>query len=134
MDIKQLRDTINQLLPDLVGTYTLPNGTQKPAVYVVGEQGVPKGWKVKGLEVTIRQYPRQTSRPLVGMVQINKNWELALVNYTPSSKQLEEAVLRILRHFPDAKSSYQDYSDIAYEQYRILIPDIETITQYMRSE
>jgi len=134
MNITQLRDTINQLLPDLVGTYTLPNGTQKPAVYVVGEQGVPKGWKVSGVEVTIRQYPRQTSRPLVGMVQISKNWELALVNYTPSSRQLEEAVLRILRHFPDARSSYQDYSDIAYEQYRILIPDIEAVTQYMRSE
>lgn len=131
MNILQLRDTISQLLSGLIGTYTLPNNTQQPALYVVGEQGVPKGWKATGLEVTIRQYPRQTSRPLVGTVQIDKLWEVMLVNYTPSSKVLEEAILRLLRHFPDARSNYQNYTDIAYEQYRVLIPDIETLTQYM---
>jgi hypothetical protein len=131
MNILQLRDTVSQLLSELIGTYTLPNNTQQPALYVVGEHGVPKGWKASGLEVTIRQYPRQTSRPLVGTVQINKMWEVMLVNYTPSSKSLEEAILRILRHFPDARSNYQEYSDIAYEQYRVLIPDVEAVTQYM---
>lgn len=131
MNILQLRDTISQLLSGLIGTYTLPNNTQQPALYVVGEQGVPKGWKATGLEVTIRQYPRQTSRPLVGTVQIDKLWEVMLVNYTPSSKVLEEAILRLLRHFPDARSNYQNYTDIAYEQYRVLIPDIGTLTQYM---
>ena len=130
MDILQLRDTVSQLLSDLIGIYTLPNNAQQPALYVVGEKGVPKGWKASGLEVTIRQYPRQTSRPLVGMVQINKTWELMLVNYTPGSKSLEDAILRLLRHFPDARSNYQDYSDIAYEQYRVLIPDVEAVTQY----
>lgn len=131
MNILQLRDTINQLLSGLIGTYTLPNSTQQPALYVVGQQGVPKGWKVTGLEVTIRQYPRQTSRPLVGAVQINERWEVMLVNYTPSSKVLEEAILRLLRHFPDATANYQDYSDIAYEQYRVIIPETKTLTQFM---
>lgn len=133
MNILQLRDTVSQLLSGLLGTYTLPNGTQQPALYVSGEQGTPKGWKVKGLEVVIRQYPRQSSRPLVGTVQIDKTWEMTLINYTTSSKDLEEAILRILRHFPDARSNYQSYSDIAYEQYRILIPDMETTTQYMHA-
>ena len=131
MNILQLRDTINQLLSGLIGTYTLPNSTQQPALYVVGQQGVPKGWKATGLEVTIRQYPRQTSRPLVGAVQINQRWEVMLVNYTPSSKVLEEAILRLLRHFPDATTSYQEYSDVAYEQYRVVIPETETLTQFM---
>lgn len=131
MNILQLRDTISQLLSGLIGTYTLPNNTTQPALYVVGQQGVPKGWKATGLEVTIRQYPRQTSRPLVGTVQINQLWEVVLVNYTPSSKVLEEAILRLLRHFPDARTSYQDYSDIAYEQYRVLIPETELPTQFM---
>lgn len=131
MNVLQLRDTVSQILSDLLGTYTLPNNTQQPALYVSGEQGTPKGWKVSGLEAVIRQYPRQSSRPLVGTVQIDKMWEMTLINYTANSKNLEEAVLRILRHFPDARSSYQNYSDIAYEQYRILIPDMETALQYM---
>jgi hypothetical protein len=133
MNILQLRDTISQLIPDLLGVYTLPNDTQQPALYVSGEHGTPKGWKVTGLEAVIRQYPRQNSRPLVGTVQIDKTWEMTLVNYTASSAVLEEAILRILRHFPDARTSYQSYSDIAYEQYRILIPDMETATQYMHA-
>jgi len=133
MNILQLRDTVSQLLSELIGTYTLPNGTQQPALYVVGEHGVPKGWKATGLEVTIRQFPRQTSRPLVGTVQVNKMWEVVFVNYTPHSDKLEQAILRLLRHFPDARSNYQNYSDIAYEQYRVLIPDVETVTQYMHA-
>jgi hypothetical protein len=134
MNILQLRDTISQLLSELIGTYTLPDNSTQPALYVIGRQGVPKGWKASGLEVAIRQYPRQTSRPLVGTVQINQLWEVVLVNYTPSSEVLEEAISRLLRHFPDARTSYQDYSDIAYEQYRVLIPETELPTQYMIRE
>lgn len=134
MNILQLRDTVDQLLADLIGTYRLPNGTLKPALYVAGENGVPKGWKVEGLEVIMRQYPRQASRPMVGTVRINKTWELTLINYSPSSQILEDAIGRMLRHFPDARASYQEYSDIAYEQYRVLIPDVETAVQYKPRE
>lgn len=134
MNILELRSTLEQLLVDVAGSYTLPNGQQRSAFYVAGSAGVPKGWKVVGLEVTMRQYPRQASRPLMGIVQINKTWEVMLVNYTPGSSVLETAINRILRHFPDARASYQEYSDTAYEQYRVLIPDIETATQYMRPE
>lgn len=134
MDILQLRDTVLQLLADLLGTYRLPNGTLKPALYVVGEHGVPKGWKVDGLEVIMRQFPRQSSRAMVGAVRLAKNWEIRLINYTPSSKVLEDAVNRMLRHFPDASANYQEYSDIAYEQYRIVVPDVETALQYRPRE
>jgi hypothetical protein len=51
MNISQLRETITELLsasPNLIGTYTLPNASTLPAVYVVGRQSVPKEWKVKG--------------------------------------------------------------------------------------
>ena len=59
MNISQLRETVTELLsasPNLIGTYTLPNNSTLPAVYVVGRQSVPKEWKVKGLEVTIEEY------------------------------------------------------------------------------
>ena len=60
MNIAQLRDTIVTLLsasPNLIGSYTLPNGTTIPAIYVVGQKSVPTEWKATGLEVIIRQYP-----------------------------------------------------------------------------
>lgn len=134
MTILELRQAIATLLSDLLGSYVLPSGTQKPAIYVAGEKSTPKGWKVTGLEVTIRQYPQQASRPLMGTVRIAKTWEVVLVNYTPGSPSLENAINRIIRHFPDARTNYLPYSDTSYEQYRILVPDIEIQTQYMRAE
>ena len=134
MEVLQLRHTLETLFADILGTYTLTNGTQREAIYVVGEKSVPKSWKVKGLEVTLRQYPRQVSRPLMGTVRIDRTWEVMLVNYTPASGVLQEAINRLLRHFPDARASYQEYSDIAYEQYRVLIPDADIQTQYARGE
>ena len=75
MNISQLRETITELLsasPNLIGTYTLPNGSTLPAVYVVGPQSVPKEWKVKGLEVTMRQFPELVSRSPLGKKGANR--------------------------------------------------------------
>ena len=58
MNILQLREVVVELLgaaPNLIGTYILPNNSTIPAVYVVGQKGVPSEWKVSGLEVTMRQ-------------------------------------------------------------------------------
>jgi hypothetical protein len=51
VNIAQLRDTIVNLLsasPNLIGSYTLPNGTTIPAIYVVGQKSVPTEWKATG--------------------------------------------------------------------------------------
>ena len=60
MDVKQLREVIEDALVSIVGTYTLPNNTTLPAFYVDGQYGVPKDWKIQGLEVVIQEFPRQT--------------------------------------------------------------------------
>jgi hypothetical protein len=73
VNIAQLRDTIVTLLsasPNLIGSYTLPNGTTIPAIYVVGQNSVPTEWKATGLEVTIRQYPELVTRPGVGIAKV----------------------------------------------------------------
>jgi len=134
MDIKQLRDTVEQLLSDIIGTYTLPNSQQIPAVYVDGEKGVPKGWKVRGLEASIRQYPAQSTRPLMGMVELRKAWEVVLSQYDPGSATMEEAVNRMLRHFPDATMRGFPASDREYQYARFIIPDIDIVFQYKRPE
>ena len=128
MNISQLRETITELLsasPNLIGSYTLPDGTSIPAVYVVGRQSVPKEWKVKGLEVTMREFPEIAPRsPLGGTVKVNQLWEVVLVQYTPSDRALNDAMDRMVRRFPDATPRYFPGDDIAYERCRFLIPDL----------
>ena len=133
MTITELRETIETLLADLAGQYTLPNGTATPAIYVDGKYGVPKDWKVKGLEVTMRQYPNRSYRPLMGTVQITKRWEVILSQYSPSAETLEVALDRVARHFPDAQFSDLTSTDRDYQYVRIVIPDPDIVFQYKHS-
>jgi hypothetical protein len=128
MNISQLRETVTELLsasPSLIGTYTLPNNSTLPSVYVVGRQSVPKEWKVKGLEVTMREFPELAPRsPLGGTVKVTQVWEVILVQYTPNSNTLALAMDRMVRRFPDATPRFFPGDDIAYERCRFLIPDL----------
>lgn len=128
MNITQLREVVTELLsasPNLIGTYTLPNNATIPAVYVVGQQGVPKEWKVKGLEVTMRQFPEIVPRsPLGGTVKVAQVWEVILVQYTPAANTLASAMDRLVRRFPDSTPRYFPGDDIAYERCRFMIPDL----------
>jgi hypothetical protein len=136
MNISQLRETVTELLsasPNLIGTYTLPNNSTLPAIYVTGRQSVPSAWKVKGLEVTIEEFPLTSPRAMVGKVQNNKQWTVVLVDYTPNSSALSQAAERMARRFPDAQFSFRPESDIVYGQYRIRIPDTELLNVYPRS-
>ena len=128
MNIAQLRDIITTLLgasPNLIGSYTLPDGSTIPAIYVVGRQGVPPEFKAQGLEVAIQEFPRLNPRPGVGIFQQRKEWSMALVDYDTSSSKLNDAAQRISRRFPDARFSFMPETDVVYGQYRIVIPDLE---------
>jgi hypothetical protein len=128
VNISQLRETLTALLagsPNLLGTYTLPDSTKIPAVYVVGQQGVPSEWKAEGLELTMRQFPELApGAPLGGTVKVNQLWEVILMQYTPSSNTLALAMDRIIRRFPDATPRYFPGNDVAYERCRFVIPDL----------
>ena len=128
MNIAQLRDTIVSLLtasPELIGTYSLPDGTKIPAIYVVGQNGVPPEWKVDGLEVTMRQYPELLPTAGVGIVDVLQQWEVVIVQYNPDGKQIAQAMDRMVRRFPDATFRYTPGDDVAYERCRVIIPDRE---------
>jgi hypothetical protein len=127
VNIAQLRDTIVNLLsasPNLIGSYTFPNGTTIPAVYVVGQKSVPTEWKVTGLEVTIRQYPELLPAAGVGIVSVLQQWEAMVVQYNPDGKEIASAMDRMVRRFPDANVNFMPGNDIAYERCRFLIPDM----------
>ena len=127
MDIAQLRDTIVTLLsasPNLIGSYTLPNGTMIPAIYVVGQNSVPTEWKATGLEVIIRQYPELLPEAGVGIVSVLQQWEVMVVQYNPDGKEIATVMDRMVRRFPDAGVRFSPGDDIAYERCRFIIPDM----------
>ena len=127
MNIAQLRDTIVNLLsasPNLIGSYTFPNGTTIPAIYVVGQKSVPTEWKATGLEVTIRQYPELLPEAGVGIVSVLQQWEVMVAQYNPDGKEIASAMDRMVRRFPDTNVNFMPGNDIAYERCRFLIPDM----------
>jgi hypothetical protein len=127
VNIAQLRDIITTLLgasPNLIGSYTLPNGSSIPAVYVVGRQGVPPEFKVEGMEVTMRQYPELLPEAGIGIVSVLQQWEVMIAQYNPDSKEIATAMDRMARRFPDANLSFMPGNDIAYERCRFIIPDM----------
>lgn len=133
MDISQLREAVVELLtasPDLIGDYTFPDGTQVPAVYVVGRQSVPSEWKVTGMEVTMREFPELLPTPMVGTIRSRQLWEVILVQYNSDEDQLSSAMERIMRRFPDATMRYFPGDDVAYRRCRIIIPDTEILRRY----
>jgi hypothetical protein len=128
VNIAQLRDTIVTLLsgsPNLIGNYTLPNGTTIPAVYVAGRQGVPTEWKVSGMETVIQEFPRLLPSPALGKFKRRQEWTVVIVNYDTKSPNLTIAAERMAGRFPDARFSLSPETDIAYGQYRIIISDVD---------
>ena len=127
MNITQLRSIVTGLLgasPNLIGSYTFPNGTQIPAVYAIGQQGVPQEWKVQGLEVTIRQFPQIIPRSPLSTLKLNQLWEVILSQYSPTLDTLPAAMERMVRRFPDSTPRYFPGDDVAYERCRFTIPDM----------
>jgi hypothetical protein len=127
MNITQFRDAINTLLtdsPSLLGVYTLPNTTTIPAIYTIGRQSVPTNWKVTGLEVTMREFPERLPTTMMGTVRVLQQWEVVMMQYTPSSTTLSDAIDRMVRRFPDATVRYTPGDDVAYERCRFIIPDM----------
>jgi hypothetical protein len=128
VNVIQLRNTINALLsltPNLLGSYVLPNGTKIPAVYVVGQSSVPKEWKVEGLEAAIRQFPNMDPSAGVGIANVLKQWEVVLIQYRPDGAEMQQAMDRMVRRFPDCSVRFVQGTDISYERCRFIIPDRE---------
>lgn len=95
---------------------------------MTGTQGVPSDWQVQGMEVTMEESPRRAPTAGVGIVVSRMAWVVMLVNYNGGTNNLDEAVSRLERVFPDATFSPSPETDVAYGQYRITIPDTQVRT------
>jgi hypothetical protein len=103
------------------GTYTLPDATKIPAVYVVGSQMVPPTWRITGIECTIDDVPAEIGGPLSvsGLVQIER-WGVRFTNYgTAEGTRMPVSMLdirrRLARAFPRDRVTYMPRTEATYE-------------------
>ena len=125
MDVKQLREVIEDALVGIVGTYTLPNNTTLPAFYVDGQYGVPKDWKIQGLEVVIQEFPTPNPRACVGTGLERKFWTVIMTDYQPASRSLLDAINALKKRFPDGEYRFRAENETVYGQCLVNIPDFD---------
>tara|TARA_B100002019_G_scaffold265706_1_gene255441 strand:+ start:88 stop:480 length:393 start_codon:yes stop_codon:yes gene_type:complete len=125
MDVKQLREVIEDALTSIVGTYTLPNNTTLPAFYVDGQYGVPKDWKIQGLEVVIQEFPTPNPRACVGTGLERKFWTVIMTDYQPASRSLLDAINALKKRFPDGEYRFRAENETVYGQCLVNIPDFD---------
>lgn len=126
----QLRQTIEDAIADLIGTYTFTTGQSTPATAVLrgGEQFPPPGTVVEGLEVVIF-YPELTPGDLLGGYVVENQWTIHLKQWD-ESKTTNEAFRGILSAIGNVKSSIKVPANKERnipEMVRIVLHDFESI-------
>ncbi len=108
------------------GSYTLPNDSLIPAVYVVGSHMVPTEWTVNGIECTIEEVPEITSPGSYSGVISDERWTVRFTNYgtlegTQMSTTLLDISRRLARAFPLDPVTYMARTDATFEALSIRI-------------
>lgn len=121
---EDLRDTLEEELADLLGTYTLRTATGTvtvPAVHCWPPQ-LANDRKVTGLELLIQKNPDFKQQRLLGEVARTETYTVRLIQHD-ESRTVAPAVEIILTLFPDARATTIPGGDLAEEQAKIEIPD-----------
>lgn len=121
---EDLRDTLEDELADLLGTYTLRTATGTvtvPAVHCWPPQ-LANDRKVTGLELLIQKSPQISQERLLGELKRTGTYTVRLIQHD-ESQTLTEAVEIILTLFPNARATTLPGTDLAEEQAKIEIPD-----------
>jgi hypothetical protein len=100
MDVLTLRQELESLLVDELGTYTLGNGAVTPAVAVraTGE-AMPSGTKVSGVELIIRRNPDLEPVNAYQREVALRKWRVYLVDWA-GDRNLEQLAGRVVYAYP----------------------------------
>lgn len=112
-----IRRTLELVLsaPGLIGQYILPDGSRRPAVFVVGRAQVPATYKPEGVELTLQDSPRLSELPCIGPAMIVNEWEGRLVAWDIRQNLYQHQNL-LLRAFGSSISlEHTARTDITYE-------------------
>ena len=102
-NIKNLRYTIERLLDDRLGIYTLSNGVETPAIAARAEsERLAPGTKVRGLECIVSRYPEQDPILQYYDQPTTQAWTVWLVGWDNTADVVDTAQL-LLQAYPGAE-------------------------------
>jgi hypothetical protein len=103
------------------GTYTLPNGTRIPAVFVAGAQQVPSDWNIQGIECVIQDVPEvdPIATTLNGVI-VRESWKVRFTNYGSNKGTIMPLTLQAVSYrlaclYSQASQVYQYRTSVTFE-------------------
>ena len=109
---KDVRRTIEYLLRDELGEYTLANGVATPAIAVRAEsERLPTGTKASGLEVVVIRYPEETPVRQYLLEPLDDFWTIWLVGWD-NTADLTLATQLLLTAFPGTEFPADQCSEV----------------------
>jgi hypothetical protein len=126
MTALEVRNKLATALAGLLGTYTLPNSTVTPALYVTPPQ-VPNNWKVSGIECTLAQSAAQKTDPISWISGTDglyiEQYHTVTLLQNDLTGTLDVAVNAVMLAFPISKVVATPQNNDAYERAVITITD-----------
>ena len=100
IQVRELRTDLEILLASRLGTYTLGNGTQTPAVAVRADsEGLAAGTSVQGLELVINRHPSLDPVRQYLQEQCAQSWDVWLLAWSDNA-QITEAAAQVVATYP----------------------------------
>ena len=97
---KRLRNTLQILLADKLGQYTLSNGFKTPAIAVRADsERLPQGTKAQGMEVVVSRYATQEPVLQYMLQPMTETWTVWLVGWD-NTAPLMDATHVVLDAYP----------------------------------
>lgn len=123
-DVSQIRQLINSAIGSKLGNYSLPDGSTSPALWVRGQQQVPKDWTISGIECVIDEVPEMANQPTLSQqVFLSTRWPIYLTSYD-TAQTLAEVRALLFQWFPDIQDPvHVAQTDISFETLKVFIPD-----------
>ena len=124
--VSTVRELINSAIGASLGFYNLPEGSTSPALWVRGQQQVPKDWTVSGIECVIDEVPEMTNQAAFNkFVILRVRWPIYLTCHDTATT-LSEVRTLLFQNFPDIQDPvHLPQTDISLETLKVFIPDFE---------
>jgi len=113
--LPQLRQALLDLFGSELGTYTLPDGSTTPALYVVGPGQVKPDWRVAGIECVLINPPLFQHLGGLGTLKAGRIWTLQFRCFD-TSKNLGGIQILAYRAWPTVTPRLLPQTDDTYEQ------------------
>lgn len=127
--LPQIRQALLDLFGSELGTYTLPDGTTIPALYVAKPGQVRPEWRVTGIECVLGRTPLLRSLGGVGAQVANRIWTLTFRAFD-TTQTLDTIQLIAFRAWPRLQPRHLPQTDTTYEQLTYELPDPVLITPF----